>query len=274
MPRFAAQGASLDFELAGAGPALLLAHGFGCGRRSWQPQLETLARVASVGTYDARAHGASDAPADPAAYSPAIFVSDLVALLDHLGLARASIGGLSMGANVALHFALEHPDRIDALILADVGSGSDASAAWRAGVEAVAARLEHEGIEVFADASLANAAFARYAAQGAQAAAFIRACLTSNSAQGLAHVARGVILARPSLYALEARLRALRVPTLLIAGEHDDACIPVHRFLADVIPGARHVVLPGVGHLSNLEAPEEFNAEVAAFLREHAPPRG
>jgi pimeloyl-ACP methyl ester carboxylesterase len=90
--------------------------------------------------------------------------------------------------------------------------------------------------------------------------------MLANSARGLAHTARGVVLQRPSLYSLGEELRRLTVPTLLIVGERDDACTAVHAFLAAAIPGARHVVIPGAGHLSNLEAPAAFDRALRDFL--------
>jgi pimeloyl-ACP methyl ester carboxylesterase len=72
------------------------------------------------------------------------------------------------------------------------------------------------------------------------------------------------------LYGTAPRLRELSVPTLLIVGEHDEPCVKVHRFMADTIPSARHVLIPGVGHLTNLEAPDAFNRAVTTFLREAA----
>jgi len=100
---------------------------------------------------------------------------------------------------------------------------------------------------------------------------FIRSCLTVHRARGIAHTAREVLSKRPSLYSLESHLRALRIPTLLIVGEHDDPCVDVHAFMARPLPGARNVVLPGLGHLTNLEAPDTFNALVREFLDEVQP---
>jgi pimeloyl-ACP methyl ester carboxylesterase len=88
----------------------------------------------------------------------------------------------------------------------------------------------------------------------------------THRARGLAHTAREVLAKRPTIYSLAPRLRELSVLTLLIVGEHDEPCVKVHRFMADTIPGARHVVIPGVGHLTNLEAPDAFNRAAARFL--------
>jgi pimeloyl-ACP methyl ester carboxylesterase len=267
MPRVDVNGVSLYYEVTGHGPPLVLAHGFACGLRMWDPQVNALARSWRVVTYDVRGHGISEAPDDPAAYSQPISVADLRALLRHLKIRRAAVGGLSMGGNIALNFALAHPEMVTALIVADTGAGSDEAADWAATVHAFADALERDGLEAFADAALANPLFARYVAQGPAAERFIRSCLMTHRARGLAHTGREVLTKRPSIYSLAPRLRELSVPTLLIVGEHDEPCVKVHRFMADTIPGARHVLIAGVGHLTNLEAPDAFNRAVTKFLR-------
>jgi len=267
MPRLTANGASLYYEVAGHGPPLLLVHGFACGIRCWDPQVRALSASWRVVTYDVRGHGISEAPRHAAAYSQPIFVEDLRALLEHLGIRRAAIGGLSMGGNIALNFALTYPKAVSALVVADTGAGSDEAADWIATVDSLAEALDRGGVEAFADAAIALPLFARYAAQGPTAERFIRSCLMCHSARGIAHTAREVLVKRPSVYALGPRLRKLAVPTLLIVGEHDEPCVKVHRFMAEVIPRARHVLIPGVGHLTNLEAPQAFSRALASFLR-------
>ena len=266
MPLAPVNGTSLYYEVEGSGSPLVLVHGFACGLRTWDPQVRAFAARRRVVTYDGRGHGLSDAPPDAAAYSQPISVEDLHGLLAHLEITRAAIGGLSMGGNIALNFALAYPQMVSALIIADTGAGSDRTAEWNAGVHAWATILERRGMEAFADAAFENPLFARYVAQGPHAARFIRSCLMTHRARGIAHTAREVLAKRPSIYSLEHELRRLRVPTLLIVGEHDEPCVKVHRFMAATIPGAKHVVLRGVGHLTNLEAPAAFNAAVEKFL--------
>ncbi len=267
MPLAPVNGISLYYEVKGSGSPLVLVHGFACGLRIWDPQVEAFSPRHRVVTYDARGHGVSDAPADAAAYSQPISVADLHGLLEHLEVTRAVVGGLSMGGNIALNFAMAYPKAVSGLIIADTGAGSDGTAEWAAGAHAYADLLERQGLEAFADAAFANPLFARFIAQGPEAARFIRSCLMTHRARGIAHTAREVLAKRPTIYSLEPQLRQLRVPTLLIVGEHDEPCLKVHRFMADAIPGAQHVVLRGVGHLTNLEAPAAFNDAVARFLR-------
>ncbi|HYB42128.1 MAG TPA: alpha/beta fold hydrolase [Candidatus Methylomirabilis sp.] len=266
MPIASINGIRVYHEAAGKGAPLVLVHGFACGIRSWDPQARGLSRSRLVITYDVRGHGISEAPPEPTAYSQPASVEDLRALLVHLGIRRAAVGGLSMGGNIALNFALAHPDMVTQLVVADTGAGSDDTADWIATVHDFAETLDRRGMEAFADLACANPLFARYIAQGPSAERFIRSCLMTHRAHGIAHTAREVLAKRPPIYALESRLRQLEVPTLLIVGEDDAPCVKVHRFMADCLRRSTHIVLRGRGHLTNLEAPAAFNAAIRRFV--------
>jgi len=266
MPRVQANGIGIYYEEAGQGRPLVWSHGFACGAKMWEPQVARFSDRYRVITYDVRGHGASDAPESSEAYSQPHSVEDLAGLLDHLGVARACVGGLSMGGNIALNFGLAYPDRVDGLIIADTGAGSDDPDGWRAKTAAWADLLEARGLEAAADVMLADPLFARYAAQGPEAARQTRTLLMSHRSHGLAQTHRGVLPRRPSIYALEDRLKALDVPALVIVGEHDEPCVKVSHYLTDTLPRAELVVIKGVGHLTNLEDPATFNAAVERFL--------
>lgn len=257
---------SLYYEEAGQGRPLVWVHGFACGLRMWDPQVAAFASRYRVVTYDVRGHGASQAPAAPGAYSQPHSVEDLYHLLRHLGIARAWLGGLSMGGNIALNLALTHSEVVEGLIICDTGAGSDGHQEWVAVCHEWADLLEKRGIEAFADLAIAHPLFARYAGRGPEAARTVRCLLTTHRARGLAHTLRGVLARRPTVYSLEDQLRRLRVPVQLIVGERDDPCLKVHRFMADAIAGAEPVLIPGVGHLTNLEDPTTFNDAVERFL--------
>jgi pimeloyl-ACP methyl ester carboxylesterase len=266
MPIARINGINLYYEDTGTGTPLVWVHGFGCGLRTWDPQVQHFRASKRVVSYDVRGLGISDAPESASAYSQDISVADLAGLIDHLRIERAIVGGLSMGGNIALNYAIAHPQRVSALIIADTGAGSDNTAEWVAGSLRYADACDRGGMEAFADMACANPLFARYLAQGADRERFIRSCLMTHRARGVAHTAREVLAKRPTIYSLESKLRELRIPTLLIVGGHDTPCVKVHEYMARTIPGARSVVMPGVGHLSNLEAPDVFNAHVDQFL--------
>ena len=266
MPVARLNGINIYYEDTGRGRPIVWSHGFACGAKMWQPQVERLADRYRVVTYDVRGHGASDSPADPEAYTQPNSVEDLHQLLRHLGILGACVGGLSMGGNIALNLGLTHPEQLAGLIIADTGAGSDDPEGWRAKTADWAALLENEGIEAAADVMLVDPLFARYAAQGPEAARHARSLLTTHRARGLASTLRGVLARRPTIYALEDKLRALDVPTLVIVGEHDEPCVKVSRYLANTLPRAELVVIKGVGHMTNLEDTTTFNAAVERFL--------
>jgi pimeloyl-ACP methyl ester carboxylesterase len=266
MPTARLNGVGIYYEDWGRGRPLVWSHGFACGARMWQPQVEWFAERYRVITYDVRGHGASEVPPDPAAYSQPHSVADLRALLEHLGLEQPCVGGLSMGGNIALNLALAHPGRVAGLIIADTGAGSDDPEGWRAKCAEWAALLESGGIEAAADVMMADALFGAYVAQGPEAARHMRSLLTTHRARGLALTLRGVLPRRPSLYSLEERLKALAIPALVIVGERDDACVKVAHYLAETLPRAQLIRIRGAGHMTNLEDPTSFNAAVDHFL--------
>jgi 3-oxoadipate enol-lactonase len=141
-------------------------HGHACGVRSWDPQLRTLADQYRVIVYDARGHGLSEAPLEPSAYSQQHMVDDLCGLMDHLDLDTGAVAGLSMGGNVGLNFALAHPERVSALILAGTGAGSDDTARMLTRSLQGADVLESGGIEAYLGWAMSHPAFARFASRG------------------------------------------------------------------------------------------------------------
>lgn len=116
----------LHVDVDGTGPAVVLAHGFGGSARNFGPQARALKDRFRVIRYDARGHARSEAPDDPTAYTSDLVVDDLRRVLDETTTERAVVGGLSLGAATALRFALAHPDRTRALVLAAYPAGRDA----------------------------------------------------------------------------------------------------------------------------------------------------
>ena len=171
------------------------------------------------------------------------------ALLQHLGVERAVIGGLSLGGYVSLAFVLAHPEMTRALVICDSGPGyrnAEARAQWNQRAHERAANLEAKGLE----------ALARRSRETQQA--------VHRSAQGLAHAARGM-LAQEGSQVIDG-LGSIRVPTLVIVGDQDQPFVAPSEYMAKKIPGARLEVIPGAGHSSNLDQPEIFNRVLREFL--------
>jgi pimeloyl-ACP methyl ester carboxylesterase len=200
--RAAVQGGELFYEARGQGaPVVLLHAGAQYDHTMWDGQVQALARRHRVIRYDLRGFGRSSRPNGP--FSPQ---ADLLRVLEALGVQRASLVGLGMGSGVAINFALQHPDRVDRLVLASLGAPPP-------------------------------------------------------------NVPRPP--GSPDLASPEGRerLRALRMPILLIAGGADSTPGLRHETVVEQeVPGVRRVVVPGVGELVNLERPDDFNRLILDFL--------
>jgi pimeloyl-ACP methyl ester carboxylesterase len=252
----------LHVEADGTGPTIALAHGFAGSARNFGPQARALRDCYRVVRFDARGHARSAAPDDPAAYTPATFVRDLGRVLDGLGTATAVVGGLSMGAGTALRFALAHPERVQALVLAGFPPGPDVAEAFTARAGQFADAIERDGLEA------AGARFVWGPGTGLDPAAarLVRQGFLEHPPHGLAHTLRGVIGAQPSVAELAPQLARVAAPALVIVGGTDRLSLAPSRALAHALPEARLVVVEGAGHVVNLADPEAFNAAVRDFL--------
>jgi len=250
----------LHVERHGSGPPLVLAHGFGGSARNFRPQARAFADRLGVVLYDARGHARSEAPEDPAAYDEQELVGDFTRIARESG-ARVVAGGLSLGAYTALRHALAHPSTVRGLVLAALPSGSDAPGRvdWALGF---AETIDREGLERAGERYVWGGA-ARFDPKGA---ALIRQGLMEHAPHALSAILRRVLARIPPLEALAPELAQLAIPTLVIVGSEDRESLAPSRRLAELLPEAELVVVPGAGHVVNLVAPAEFNARLTAFL--------
>ena len=262
MPYLDADGTRIHYRMAGArGVPILFLHGLGCGARMWVGQLSGFANDNRAIAIDFPGHGKSAArvPCDEN-----FLVELAVRLLDHLGIARAVLVGLSMGGGVALATAIAHPVRVLGVLAADAGSGSDDPKAAAAQAIEIAAFTRAAGIDGFAERMGNSPVAGSYARQGARARRHLRALLHDNDAAGIAAVIEGVQAARPTMY--QRALEKITAPTTILVGELDHGCLAPSRHAAATIPGAELVILSAIGHMSALEAPRAFNDALAALL--------
>lgn len=256
-----------DFRMAcyqrgkGRKPALLLIHGFPLDHRLWAAQLRSLATLTHVIAPDLRGHGRS--AVTPGPLTMAQHADDLAALLDHLQITQAIVGGLSMGGYIALAFWRRHPERIRALVLADTRAEPDSVVA-RLGRDAAAARVQQTGV-----AALAEEMLPKLLAPGSLANPKIvdaaRALMAAQPVAGIVGALAGLRDREDS----RPLLATITVPTLVVVGEADAITPPADAVaLAAGIPGARLVTIPGAGHLSPLENPRAFNAVLREFVRQ------
>jgi pimeloyl-ACP methyl ester carboxylesterase len=205
-----------------------------------------------------RGHGSTSSPDDPAQYSHALTVEDMRALLGHLGIGRAVIGGLSLGGTMSLAFYRAHPELTRALVICDSGPGfrnEKAREEWNQRARKRAADLETRGLAVLEGRSAETQQAIRH----------------HKSAQGLAHAARGMLAQKDA--SLIDSLAEIRVPTLVIVGDQDTPFIAACEYMAKKISGAQLEVIKGAGHSSNLDQPEAFNRALGRFL-DALPPAG
>jgi pimeloyl-ACP methyl ester carboxylesterase len=219
-------------------------------------------------TFNARGYPPSSVPPGVASYSQDRAVADIIAVMDHAGIDRAHVVGLSMGGFAALHLGLQHPQRARSLCVAGAGYGAEPEkqALFRHESEISANFLREHGMEAFAlkyGVGPTRQPFKKADPRGFDE--FLRQ-LAEHSALGSANTQLGVQRERPSLYALTERLNALTVPTLIMNGDEDFPCLAPGLMLKAAIPTAALSVIPNCGHTINLEAAEEFNRVLGAFL--------
>jgi 3-oxoadipate enol-lactonase len=258
----------IAFDHMGQGPLVLFLHGIGSNRTSWHLQLPAFAEHFHAVAWDARGYGRSEDYQGELDFGD--FAGDLVRLLDHFGAATAHLCGLSMGGRIAQDFHARHADRVATLVLCDTFAGDDAHDA-RSGRSQSIEEFVNSRIQPFLDGEdpkeRAPRTAGRLMAPGHSADALRRAIRASSEI----HVESYIKTVRASAaFSRVDELAHIRVPTLLVFGAEDPLTPPtVGQYMRDKIAGSRLVILPGAGHLTNLEVPEAFNATVLAFLFEH-----
>jgi pimeloyl-ACP methyl ester carboxylesterase len=259
-----AGGLRIAYERAGAGPPLVLVHGYvGDGPVTWRRQIDELSDEFTVVAWEAPGAGRSSDP--PESFTLADFADCLAAFVEALGLGRPHVAGLSFGGGLALELYRRHPRIPRTLALASAYAG------WAGSLPP--ATVEERLQQVMQLADLPPERFAGAVAptmfSDAAPAALVAEFVTSIDRfhpAGLRAMARAFAEAD-----LRDVLPRIDVPTLLLYGAKDErAPVAVGEALRAAIPRARLVVLPGAGHVCNVEAAARFNAELRAFLRSAA----
>lgn len=254
-------------EETGAGEPLVLLHGFtGCAA-NWRPLLPRLAERHRVIAIDLPGHGNSGAPGSVARYKMPRVAADLIELLTRHDATPAHWLGYSMGGRLALYIAVRQSSVVRSLTLVSATAGLANTAkrqARRAADEALAARIERDGVASFVAEWERNLLFAGLAGLPEEARATLHEQRLSNSPLGLANSLRGMGAgAQPSLWS---RLAAMTAPALLIAGQRDTKFVALNEGLAVSIPNATLRLIPDAGHVVQMEQPEAFLAAVTDFL--------
>ena len=266
-------GVRLHYEEAGHGAPLVFVHEFAGDARSWEPQLRHFSRQYRCIAYNARGYPPSDVPEDLERYSQERARDDIRAVLDALGIDRAHVVGLSMGAFATLHFGMQYAaggGALRALSLTIAGGGYGAHpahyAAFQADSRANAALIREKGMAVFAAGYADGPTRVQFAEKDPRGFAEFQRMLAGHSAAGSANTMEGYQGRRPSLYALTEAMQRIQVPALILAGDEEEPCLEACLLMKRCIPAAGLAILPKSGHTINLEEPGLFNRLLEDFL--------
>ncbi len=252
----------LDYTESGPadGPPVVLIHGFPFSQEMWAPQIGDLSKRHRVIAYDVRGHGKS--PPGDGQYTLEFFVDDLIGLLDHLKIDRTIVCGLSMGGYIALRAIERNPERIRALVLCDTRSEADSNEAKLKRAAAIKLVRKH-GTALFAE-GFVNSIFAPETFRSnPDAVAMIKRTIQASPPAGIC----GTLLALASRTDTTGGLPRIAVPTLILVGDQDALTPPAAaEAMHGKIPRSELRVIPGAGHMSNLENPQEFNKRLLDFL--------
>jgi len=257
MPILKSGEARIHYVLGGqsGSPVLVFSNSLGANYSMWDPQVHEFREKLGVLRYDTRGHGQS--PPTPGPYAIELLAKDVIAMLDALDLDRIHFCGLSMGGMIGMWLALNAPERLHKLVLSNTAAKIGTSEGWNARIEAV----QKNGMKSVASAILERWFTPVFRQEAPETMANILKMLEETNPDGYVACCAAV-----RDFDCREQLGKIRTPTLVIAGAHDPATPPDGgRFLAQQIPGARYVEL-NAAHLSNIEAQDRFNIELAAFL--------
>jgi pimeloyl-ACP methyl ester carboxylesterase len=260
MPILERQGARIVYETAGEGPAILLGHSLLCDARMWEGVTPELLKSHRVININARGHGGSTAPGP---FTLEDLADDWLAIMDREGIESAILCGLSMGAMTSLRIAVAAPGRVRALALLNTSADPELPRKrlqYTAMIMFVRRFGHIDPIYTVVKRIMFSPVTLRERPEIAERAV---QQMKENDPHQLYFSVRAVFERGPLLD----RVSQIQVPTLVIGGADDQATPPMRsERLAGAIPGAKLRVLPGLGHLSALEAPDIIAAEIGGFL--------
>jgi len=266
MPLVDSNGIRLHYESVGAGLPVVFCHEYASDARAWEAQLRFFGRRYRAIAYNGRGYPPSTVPRDDDSWLHQQLIDDLAGLLDALGIGRAHIVGQATGGNVALNFALAHPERVHGLVVIGAGAGTSDRERWLAGARALADDIAKRGTaEAFAAIEQApqRAIFKTKDPRGWQDFLALLHDLSPVAAEKLMRI---TLTDRLPVTALGAQLAKLELPVLVMTGDQDFPSHEACRFIRDHAPHAGLAMLPMCGHAMNLEEPMLFNQMVQEFL--------
>jgi 3-oxoadipate enol-lactonase len=253
-----ANGIDIHYEIEGDGPWLTMSHSLACNLHMWDPQMPALVRRFKVLRFDTRGHGQSGAPEGD--YTLEQLADDVKGLLDALGIRHTHWAGLSMGGMIGQAFALKYPGVFQSMVLADTTSRRPPEAAKMWGDRVQIARAE--GMEALVESTLARWFTEPYRSTRKDVMKRIGDDIRNTPVAGFA----GCCHAISKVDYLD-RLKEIRIPALVIVGEHDHGTPPeAARVIHQNLAGSEFKMIPSAAHLSNVEQTGIFNEAMLGFL--------
>lgn len=236
-------------------PAIVFINSLGTDHRLWNAQVPAVAEAYRVIRYESCGHGESDVP--PGAMTIPRFGEQLIALLDHVGIERATLCGCSLGGVIALWMSAHHPERVAGAVLANTGAKVGTDESWNSRIAAVKAG----GMAAVRDVVVGRFLTAEFREREPEATALVRTMIGATNPVGY-------VAACEALRASDLRpvVTTVRVPTMIVGSERDESTPPAlaHELYAS-IPESELVMIPNAAHLSNVERPDVFNANLVRF---------
>jgi pimeloyl-ACP methyl ester carboxylesterase len=261
-------GIRLFYEETGAGRPVIFVHEFAGDYRSWEPQMRHFGQRYRCIVFNARGYPPSDVPESPAAYSQLRAANDIKAVLDHLKIERAHIVGLSMGGYATLEFGFQYPNRALSLCVGVCGYGAEREQRerFREESKAIVDFVKSAKMPAFAQKYAHGPTRVQFENKDPRGFAEFKRMMAEHSELGTVNTQLGVMRERPSLYDRVDEMKRLEVPTLIISGDEDWACLLPGVLMKQNIKSAALSLMPNCGHTINLEAPDEFNRIVGDFF--------
>lgn len=258
MEKARVNGITIAYEMAGQGEPLLLIHGAGVSRLEWKPQLEALGEYFRLVMPDVRGHGDSEQTKTP--YTMKLFADDMIALLDALKLEQVLILGHSMGGTIAQQMAVDHPERVKGLVLAETSYGTANEPLLRWAGVAAEWMMRLVGVKRLIPMSAKQFARGSKETESMLLEAFEPQVKTPANFINIAHA--------NNLFDGKGVLHRIQCPTLVLIAEHNRVTHKFGHYMAEAIPDARLQTIPNAGHTLNWDNAAAFNRVVVNFLKE------
>ena len=249
-------GTEIHYEMQGKQGSswLILSHSLACTTRMWDPQVAAFKDRYCILNYDMRGHGKSAAPAGPNTLD--MLADDVLGLMKHLGIERATFMGLSIGGMIGQTLALKAPKLFDKMVLADTGHSQppEAIKQWEERIRIA----QTQGMKALVPSTMER--WFTPAFRESPPAKAIAKLIENTPVAGYIGCGQAIMKLNTT-----ARLKDIKLPVLAIAGEADPAA-PGTKYLGENIPGAKLVMLKQAGHIANVEQAEKFNQALRDFL--------